>query len=312
MKVRTLQKTELNAALEWAGREGWNPGLDDAEAFFNADPTGFHGVFSGNEFVACISVVKHDVAFAFLGLYLCHPDWRGQGYGWQVWQAAMDTAQGTVGLDGVVEQQANYRRSGFEFAWNNARYRGVFRPSAIAASPDVYPDASTDAAERSATGPREDALYKVTRVQPVGESHRSAVVAFDRIVTGTQRTAFTTAWYTDTSTRRSYCIQHGDKIVAVGTIRQCLEGYKIGPLFCPDAATAQHVVTAMLRDLPSVATGPEGHAVYLDVPSNHPEAVSFAQSLAMQPVFETARMYRGAPPAGQQQSVFGLTTLELG
>ena len=311
MNVRTLQKTELDTALEWAGREGWNPGLDDAEAFFNADPTGFHGVFSGNELVACISVVKHDVALAFLGLYLCHPDWRGQGYGWQVWQAAMRTVQGTVGLDGVVEQQENYRRSGFEFAWNNARYHGVLQPPAVEASPGGSPVASAQAAEQGNTSTRKD-RQSLTGVQPVGERHRAAVVAFDQVVTGIHRTAFATAWYTDTATRKSYCIQHGDTIVAVGTIRQCLEGYKIGPLFCPDAATAQDIVTAMLRDLPPVATELEGYVVYLDVPSNHRAAVAFVQSLAMQPVFETARMYRGTPPMGQPQSVFGLTTLELG
>lgn len=31
----------------------------------------------------------------------------------------------TIGLDGGVAQQGNYRKSGFEFAYNNIRYGGV-------------------------------------------------------------------------------------------------------------------------------------------------------------------------------------------
>ena len=32
-----------------------------------------------------------------------------------------------VGLDGVVAQQDNYRRSGFDLAWHNTRFQGPAR-----------------------------------------------------------------------------------------------------------------------------------------------------------------------------------------
>ena len=40
----------------------------------------------------------------------------------------------TVGLDGVVAQQDNYRRSGFALAWRNARYEGLGTGTPVSAA----------------------------------------------------------------------------------------------------------------------------------------------------------------------------------
>ena len=40
-----------------------------------------------------------------------------------IWNAAMDSLAGrNVGLDGVVAQQDNYRKSGFRLAYRNVRF----------------------------------------------------------------------------------------------------------------------------------------------------------------------------------------------
>ena len=63
--------------------------------------------------------------FAFLGFYIVRPDLRGRGYGLRIWNAAVDHAGGrTIGLDGVVAQQENYKKSGFRLAYANVRYGG--------------------------------------------------------------------------------------------------------------------------------------------------------------------------------------------
>lgn len=33
--------SDLDTMVDWAAREGWNPGLRDADSFHTADPTGF-------------------------------------------------------------------------------------------------------------------------------------------------------------------------------------------------------------------------------------------------------------------------------
>ena len=36
--IRVMARPEIDTAIEWAAREGWNPGLADADAFHAADP----------------------------------------------------------------------------------------------------------------------------------------------------------------------------------------------------------------------------------------------------------------------------------
>jgi len=38
---RRATRDELNLAVEWAAGEGWNPGLHDADLFWDTDPDGF-------------------------------------------------------------------------------------------------------------------------------------------------------------------------------------------------------------------------------------------------------------------------------
>src|SRR5215210_5519778 len=131
LAIRPASRRELDLAVEWAAKEGWNPGLSDAECFYVADPEGFLLAFCDGEPVASISVVRYGSDFGFLGLYIVRPALRGRGYGYQLWQAGMaQLEKRTVGLDGVVAQQENYRRSGFSLAHRNIRYSGQPRVDA--------------------------------------------------------------------------------------------------------------------------------------------------------------------------------------
>src|SRR5260370_10628224 len=110
----------------WAADEGWNPGNTDPHAFFAADPGAFRIGRLDGEPVVCISVVKYGQALGFLGFYIARPQARGKGFGIQVWRAGMARLEGrNIGLDGVVAQQANYRKSGFRSAWDNVRPEGT-------------------------------------------------------------------------------------------------------------------------------------------------------------------------------------------
>ena len=51
------------------------------------------------------------------------PEFRGLGLGTKIWQHALNYSAGAAcGLDGVVEQQANYVKSGFKLESRNIRY----------------------------------------------------------------------------------------------------------------------------------------------------------------------------------------------
>jgi hypothetical protein len=85
-----------------------------------------------------------------------------------------------------------------------------------------------------------------------------------------------------------------------------VSGWKVGPLFAIDGATAEQLYLALCestaRDEP----------VYLDVPEVNAAAMALAEKYAMRQVFGTARMYTGEAPPIALDRVYGVTTFELG
>src|SRR5579863_533069 len=124
--IQTASIDDLNFMKDSAQREGWNPGLHDMIPFHVTDPTGFLIGHLNDEPIACISVVRYITQFAFLGFYIVKPEYRGHGYGFNLWQQAMHYLQNyNVGLDGVIAQQNNYQKSGFKFSHRHIRFSGL-------------------------------------------------------------------------------------------------------------------------------------------------------------------------------------------
>jgi GNAT superfamily N-acetyltransferase len=279
--TRPMSRADLDRALDWAAAEGWNPGVDDAEPFLAADPQGFLMGFLGAEPVACISVVAYGAAYGFLGLYICRPEFRGKGHGRALWQAGMARlADRVVGLDGVVEQQANYGRSGFALAHRNIRFAGTASAHEIA-------DAR---------------IVELHPGRPTGLA--GSVVAYDRCLQPGPRETFLRAWLRPPG-RRTLAFVEANSICGYGCVRACREGYKIGPLFADSADIAERLFSGLTGRL-------DGARVCLDVPEPNAEAVALARRHGLEPAFETARMYRGPVPAVPLDRTFGITTFELG
>ena len=275
--IRPASRGELDLVLEWAAQEGWNPGLSDAQCFHVTDPEGFLLALRDGEPVASISVVRYGSDFGFLGLYIVRPDLRGRGYGHRLWQAGMARLEGrTVGLDGVVAQQENYRRSGFSLAHRNIRYGG---------QPGVHAP--------------EDA-----RIEAVEGGCRDAVLAYDRAFFPAPREGFLRCWLAPRRHEARIFVEAG-AVRGYGVLRRCQTGFKIGPLF----AETEEGAEALFRSLAAQAGG---EPVFLDLPEPNSAAQALAARHGLAPVFETARMYRGPAPKLPLSRIYGITTFELG
>jgi len=277
LRIRVMRPDEIALAADWAAAEGWNPGLDDAACFVTVDPDGFFiGELDGAP-AATISCVNYDERFAFLGFYIVRGDVRGRGYGLRMWNAAIAHARArTIGLDGVVAQQENYRKSGFQLAYANIRYGG-----SVAAGP--APPAG---------------------IVPLADVPFATVEADDATVFPAPRAPFLRAWISARGHIGRALVRDGS-LAAWGVIRPCRSGRRIGPLVADDRAAAEAVFAALLA-----ADG--AGEVFLDVPSVNSEAVALAHDHGLTPVFETARMYTGAIRPVRLERVFGVTTFELG
>ncbi|WP_368416591.1 GNAT family N-acetyltransferase [Falsiroseomonas sp.] len=275
--IRTLTPQQAQRAVEWAAAEGWNPGLADLGAFLAQDAGLFLGAFQGDGLLSVISATRYDPGFGFIGFYIAKPEVRGQGHGIAVWRAAMRQLEGRlIGLDGVVAQQANYRRSGFALAWNNIRFGG---------------DALMLPAPRA-------------HIVPALSVPFAAIEALDRQVFPAPRPAFLRAWLGAPGHVALALLEDGE-VAGFGVIRPSHNGHKIAPLVTATEGQAESLVAALLV---RVAPGP----VFLDVPEPHDAAVGLAERLGLKPVFETARMYTGPAPAVAMDRLFGIASFELG
>lgn len=281
LTVRSLRRDEMEMALDWAAREGWNPGLGDAEPFHRADPDGFLVGHVGDTPVALVSAVRHGADHGFVGFYIVAPEWRRRGYGKAIWQRAMRRLEGrAVALDGVPAEQENYRRSGFRLVWRNVRHEG----RAVAGDPQI-PTGTTLADLRALPWER--------------------VAAYDRPFFPTERDAFLQAWI-DPPGGHALGLTRDGALAASGVIRPCRTGYKIGPCFADTPALAEALFQALQSCVPA------GAPLFLDVPEPNGDALALARRHGMTPCFETARMVTGPTPDLALHRTYGITTFELG
>jgi len=275
--IRTMTRPELDIALDWAAAEGWNPGLYDADCFYAADCRGFFLGLLHDEPIATLSAVKYG-AFGFLGFYIVQPPYRGLGFGLEIWQAGLDyLAECTIGLDGVVEQQDNYRKSGFSLAYRNIRHAGF----------------------GGGDCPVEAGLVELSALA------WPQIEAYDLRHFPAARPAFLHRWFEQPDSYACGMVRNHE-LRGYGVIRKCRSGYKIGPLFADSPAIAEALFLALKAKLN------ESEPIFLDVPECNPQAVALAERYGMYSVFETARMYKGAAPQLPLSGVYGVTSFELG
>jgi hypothetical protein len=260
----------------WAADEGWNPGLADSVSFFAQDPDGFFLGRLDGEPVSAISVVNYGADYAFLGFYLVRPDLRGSGHGIATWKTALAHAgDRTVGLDGVVAQQDNYRQSGFELAYRTSRFGGTVP---VGEEP--------------------------TGVRPAEAADLAAITAYDSACYPADRPRFVKSWLSGAG-HRAYVRRTEGRLTGYGVIRPGRDALRIGPLFADTAEDARELLLALAGEA-------AGREVAIDIPGTNVAAVALAEEFGLTPSFDTARMYTGPvrPFAGER--VYGVTTLELG
>ncbi len=283
LEIRQMELEELRRLVDWAADEGWNPGLCDAECFWNADPEGFLAALEDREFVGGGAIICHSESFGFMGLFIISPPHRGKKLGTELWFARRDRLLsrlkegGTIGLDGVDAMVPFYEKGGFKQFTRHRRFQ-------------------LDAAVPDGQRPADVVDLKTVDL--------AAIADFDSRCFPARRERFLGAWMSQAEAVSLGYVQDG-ALLGFGVMRKCLVGWKIGPLFAESASVADALLTSFQLES-------RGEPMFLDAPDNNPAAIELCSKHDMQEVFGCERMYYGPVPELDHDRIFGVTTLEIG
>ena len=284
--IRNMSRSEVDELVEWAAREGWNPGLHDAELFWATDPAAFIAAEFDGQMIGGGAITSYDGEFGFMGFFIVRPEYRGRGLGNALWHARRDRLLGrlhqnaSVGLDGVFAMQGFYAKGGFVFSHRSMRFRA-------------------EIAKRPTTSQVDD-----KDIVPLASVPFEQVLDYDRTCFPVSRPTFLRGWISQ-SDALAVGFRRDGKLSGYGVVRRCREGCKIGPLFADDTFTAQALYTRL-------AAFAAGGPLFLDAPENNPAAIELVRQQQMVEVFGCARMYLGSRPRLRHERIFGVTTFELG
>lgn len=276
-RIRRMNKNELELAIAWANKEGWNPGLHDAESFYYADPNGFFIGLLNNLPIATGSAIVYDAHFAFCGLYIVDTNFRNQGYGIELTQERLRyTGNRITGLDGVINMATKYEKLGYVAAHKNIRFELTHKISII----------------------------KDSHIVDLKKIDFEKIFQFDCQYFPAARYEFLKHWIRQPDASSLGYVE-SEQLKGYGVIRKCHQGYKIGPLFAQSPFIAECIFAGLCENRQ------EG-SIYLDIPDPNLDAHALVQNHKMSPVFEVLRMYRNGQPKLNLSDIFGITTFELG
>ena len=280
-KIRKMTRNELLTAVDWAKKEGWNPGLNDADVFWKTDPDGFYALEKNGKMIGSISGVSYNGRFGFGGFFIIKPEYRKQRLGTRLAEYLIKTLisrldeGASIGIDGVFNMQPTYEKWEFKFSHRNLRMESIARKHKHSSN-----------------------------VKEITENDFEQILELDKECFGFNRTTFLRAWLSLPDSK-SLKFENESGLQGYGVIRKCVTGYKIGPLFACNYEAAEE----LFKGLTSRVTGEK---VYLDIPEINKDAVKLAQKYNMKEMFGCARMYLGNSPKIPYKKIYGVTTFELG
>jgi GNAT superfamily N-acetyltransferase len=133
-EVRNLATSDLEDALALSSASGWNQRLDDWRMLLTLAPAGSFAAVHGGRIVGTAVGIDYGT-FGWIAMMLVDPDYRGQGIGARLLDAAMSAVppDRAVRLDATPLGRALYKRHGFEDETTITRHvaRSAHRDSSV-------------------------------------------------------------------------------------------------------------------------------------------------------------------------------------
>ena len=282
--IRQMRESELSIVMKWAEEEGWNPGKNDYKAYYAYDDKGFLILERDQNPIAAIAVVRHASILSFIGLFIVKKEYRYQGVGKKIWQAAMLTLKENkcLGLYAVPRQIPWYQKQGFFKAYTNHRW------------------------QLTKTGGCEPLADDI----PFQSKDYSQLIEFDSTIWGTSRKKLFDELFKELDTRAYISFdQESNRVNGYGLIRSLKDGFRIGPMYCDTIQSAKSLVPFLLSKIPA------GEKVIFDMPAKNHFSQIFALYFGLIHVesFDTEAMFNTEELVNLgEEKCYGLASLEIG
>ena len=293
-KIRPIEteKEFESVIINPMAKEGWRPGLKDAECFLACDPSrALVGELNGKP-ICSIKLTKYSESFVFSGCYMVNKEYRGKGYALKMTDAAFDYAKQSSANIGIVSEKLHAER-----AYKRWGFRSLFYGSTFVFHPPTALTRRPETSERS------------VQIKNISEVNLKAFFTYDTDVFGFERHAFLSKWLRVTGSFTRVAINSEGSIVGYTVARPTFvqgEGYKIGPLFADSEPIAGKLLKAVFEELLQ-----QGEPVVcIDAPTE--KAIKLCEKLQGKRVFDIVYMVKNDPPSVRFDKWYGYTTTQLG
>ena len=291
LTIKPLSEADIEFVTEISRKEGFAPGVGDLGIYKNTDKQGLWVGWLHDNPIGCIAGVRYNNDYGFLGLFLVIEQFRGKGFGIQLWKKALSHLSDLpcVGLEAAPERIADYSKWGFEISSKTTRWQ-LFGNGKLLQDRFGY-----------------GALNNYSFVE--GSSiPQNAVEKFDEKRETTSRPHFLSSWLNHPAGKVIAVIDQDKRCHGFGRIRPCLlqngDGWRIGPLMAETPKLLKILLMKLIDSHPGL--------IIIDAPGLNDYASEVFRELGFQSVSETFRMYKGSQPPVSMNDVYGLACLELG
>lgn len=276
LKIRVLTPSDIPAADAIRRREGWNQTVTDWVRLIDHQRDGCFAAELGDRLVGTVSTTVHGGQVAWIGMMLVHRDFRRQGIGKRLMQAALDylDALGVpcVKLDATPAGRPVYLKLGFQEESSLNRW-------AREAPALPWPQTAKSRWERSAR-------WREIRT-------------LDLEAFGCDRSPWCEALAND-----SYLLAPPDtENGGAGMVRPGDRVPYIGPIVAGSARFGCQIAERLAASV---------GGAFWDIPTPNHAARAIAESLGFTPVRELYRMWRGTPVPEKPEMQFAITGPETG
>ena len=286
--VRLMTEADIPAGMRLKELAGWNQTPSDWERFLRASPAGCFVAESGGRVCGTATTIVYEGRFAWIGMVLVDPQYRGRGIGTRLLAKAIEHLDAvgvpTLKLDATPQGKPIYAKLGFVSEYEIERWALERRPDLAGAAGSVEQSAS----------------FSFGSQQDVEE-----IVEFDREVFGADRGGLLKSLDDDTPHFTLEAKDRG-KLQGYALGRRGSRADHLGPWIARDESSARGLLVEFLQRS-------KGEAIFVDCVKPNRFACGLAQSLGFEFSRPLTRMYRGPNRhPGRPELVCGILGPEFG